>query len=372
MSNSLSKKKLSQKSYNIYLNKLSGNNQKKTFKEKLFDNYKYNIPQFYINNLSQIKGFYNIQVNLKLFNEKYTMLKKILELNKNVLEVPSTNLELNTTKENNFIFKNVDFDKGNDFNYLIKNKKIFKNLSEYRSSMKIYNNNNSNLFIKVINEKIKIKEKKIFVNLYKDFNKFIKKILKYNYSIGLLGYKDIFSIPDDDDDENILKKKNKYILFTKEILNQNLENNNNTENSNILEEVLFNYTNLYNNYSYGKSIIKIKKNIENHCVNFHNLSKTLSEESYSNVYDLLNILIDQEYHLINFLLNFNDIEKYKKILKQDNKIRTNIKRNLANFSSYKDDYMKIIPKSTGNIDMFNIPDYNVEGFFKNNNSLNNN
>ena len=124
-----------------------------------------------------------------------------------------------------------------------------------------------------------------------------------------------------------------------------------------------NYTKLYNSYNYSKKLSQIKLKINEHCNKFHNLSLKLSQKSYSSLYDLLNIIIDQEYHLLNFILNFNDINNYKKILEQDSKIKQFIKRNLLNFSSYKNDYMIVKKSSIDKEDLFEIPNYDVNKFF---------
>ena len=69
------------KIYASYFDKLMGfskNNHKKAFRNEFFDNFKYHIPQFYINNVSYIKGFQSIKSNIEILNKKYDFLKKIL------------------------------------------------------------------------------------------------------------------------------------------------------------------------------------------------------------------------------------------------------------------------------------------------------
>ena len=113
-------------------------------------------------------------------------------------------------------------------------------------------------------------------------------------------------------------------------------------------------------------MLETKKNIEENIIKFHTISLNLSQSSYTNVYDLLNLIIDQEYHLLNFILYFDDLQKFDKILKQDNKIRKYIKRNILNFSSYKDDYMRPVENDEQGLDLFKIPNYDVNSFFKQN------
>jgi len=342
----------------------SNSTHKKSFENKFFKNYEYNIPQFYINNTDNIKGFFTIDTYYKIYQEKYDYLKQIIESNKQFLKIPTKNLNLNLSEDNNLIFKNLSFQKAIDYEYLIKNKEIFKNLREYQGNNYLYKSITSSLFIKIINETLLPKEKKIFLKLYKDFSKIQKTILKYNYSMGIMGYKDIFKTYEDPDNE-LKHKKNKYVLYTHQVLNNNSTTTNINNNTNRLEDALLNYTELYNPYNYSKTIINIKKKISNDLIKLHNLTKTLSNGQFTNVYDLLNLVLDQEYYLINFSLYFNDIEKYKKILQQDIKIRKYIKRNLIHFSSFKDDYMQ--PSSTNNIteNLFSIPSYNPNQFFNN-------
>ena len=124
---------------------------------------------------------------------------------------------------------------------------------------------------------------------------------------------------------------------------KNINVNENNNNYNKLNTSLYDYTNLYQPYNISKILSKIKK-IEEHLHSFYNLSLKLSQNSFTNVFDLLNIILDQEYHIMNFILYFNDIDSFEKILKQDNKIRKYIQRNLMNFSSHKNTYMKPIYK----------------------------
>lgn len=351
-------------SYSSYLNRLNGKNKdnhKKTFQEDLFDNYEFNIPQFYLSNNGFIKGFHNISINYEIFNNKYENLKKILEFNKEIFQVPLTNLNINFSKTNHLIFKNLDFDKAYDFNYLIKNKSIFENLRNYKTNLNIYDKVKSNIFTKIIDEKLEVKEKKIFIKIYKDLIKTMKTILKYNYSMGVMGYSNLFTI-ENNINTNFKKNKDKYVLLTNKLLNRDKINNSKND-TNKLDESLMNYTKLYNSYNYNKKLSKIKLKINEHCSKFHNLSLKLSQKSYSSLYDLLNIIIDQEYHLLNFILNFNDINNYKKILEQDSKIKQYIKRNLLNFSSYKNDYMIVKKSSIDKEDLFEIPNYDVNKFF---------
>ena len=207
--------------------------------------------------------------------------------------------------------------------------------------------------------------------------KYSKLILKYNYSTGLLGYSPIFNLnePDETNLNNNNDSKKYKLMNSKVIFNtstQNKSNKNNT-NSNLnekkkkIDELLIHYTDMYNSYNYNKIISKKKKEIDNLCINYHSISSKLSKKSYTNIFDLLNLLLDQEYYLINFILNLNDIELYKKTLRQDNTIRKYIKRNILNFSSYMDEYKVKAPK-IGEIDMFSIQDYDINTFFKTTNT----
>ena len=183
------------KQYSSFLNRLNGNSKEKNkqkFKNEFFDNFKYNIPQFYINNTSKIRHFHLINSNLTLYNKNYKYLKDLLELNKKSFKIPTTNLNLKCEKEKNVIFENMDFGKAYDINYLIKNKKIFANINTFRKSLNIYRNINSSLFLKVINEKIETKEKLIFSKLYKEISKIYKKLLRINFCVGSMGYKNLF------------------------------------------------------------------------------------------------------------------------------------------------------------------------------------
>lgn len=346
-----------------YLNRLKGetkNKQKESFRKDFFDDYKFNIPQFYLNNENNIKSFHEIKSLINIYNIKYNYLKKILELNKSSLKVPTTNLNLKCNFEDNVIFQHIDFHKSSDFNYLIKNKKIYDNLKEFRTNHNIYKKYKSNIFIKIINDKLTSKEKITITKIYNDLLRTIKSILKYKYVYGILGFRNLFT-----NDNEIKTKKNdiqpnKYILI-KSNMNISLQNNNN--NNNKLDTAIFEYTDLYKPYNISSSITQTKKNIEEHLQKLHNLTLKLSQNNYSNVYDLLNIVLDQEYHLINFILYFSDISLVEKIFKQDNKIRKYIKTNLMNFSSFKDDYFIPHIKSGKDIDLFRIPQYHVKEFF---------
>mgnify|MGYP007000166065 len=79
------------KQYSSFLNRLNGNSKEKNkqkFKNEFFDNFKYNIPQFYINNTSKIRHFHLINSNLTLYNKNYKYLKDLLELNKKSFKIP--------------------------------------------------------------------------------------------------------------------------------------------------------------------------------------------------------------------------------------------------------------------------------------------
>tara|TARA_B110000483_G_C18206288_1_gene547799 strand:- start:7965 stop:9119 length:1155 start_codon:yes stop_codon:yes gene_type:complete len=365
---------------NIYTNRLKSGVDLK----KLVSEFKYFTPQFYLKKKNNIKIFHSIDTNLKLFNKKYEELKNILELNKTYLNLPSTNIKLNFDTDKNIIYKNLDFQKSSDLTYLISNKKIFKNIQEYKTSRNIYDSIKSNIFIKILNDNLKKKDVSIFIHLYKTMLKYSTSILKYNYSTGLLGYSPIFNL-NEPDETNLNNNNNskKYKLMNSKVIfntssknntnsNQNESNKNNT-NSNLnekkkkIDELLIHYTDMYNSYNYNKIISKKKKEIDNLCINYHSISSKLSKKSYTNIFDLLNLLLDQEYYLINFILNLNDIELYKKTLRQDNTIRKYIKRNILNFSSYMDEYKVKAPK-IGEIDMFSIQDYDINTFFKTTNT----
>lgn len=369
---------------NIYTNRLKSG----VVLKKLVPEFKYFTPQFYLKKKNNIKIFHSIDTNLKLFNKKYEELKNILELNKTYLNLSSKNIKLNFDTNNNIIYKNLDFQKSSDLTYLISNKKIFKNIQEYKTSRNIYDSIKSNIFIKILKDNLKKKDVSIFIHLYKTMLKYSTLILKYNYSTGLLGYSPIFNLNEPDEtnlnnNNNSKKYKlmNSKVIFNTPTQNESKPNNikpNNTKpnntNSNLnekkkkIDELLIHYTDMYNSYNYNKIISKKKKEIDDLCINYHSISLKLSQKSkYTNIFDLLNLLLDQEYYLINFILNLNDIELYKKTLRQDNIIRKYIKRNILNFSSYMDEYKVKAPK-IGEIDMFSIQDYDINTFFKTTNT----
>ena len=362
--NNFSKKNRINNTHPSYLNRLKGkskNEHKESFRKDFFDNYKFNIPQFYLNNENNIKGFHEIKSALNIFNIKYNYLKKILELNKSSLKVPTTNLNLKCALEDNVIFQHLDFHKSSDFNYLIKNKKIYDNLKEFRTNHNIYIKHNSNIFIKILNDKLTSKEKITITKIYNDFNKLIKSILKYKYVFGILGFRNLFTNDNEIKTKNNNIQPNKYVLIKPNMINSS----NNNDNNNKLNTAIFEYTDLYKPYNISSSIIETKKNIEEHLHKLHNITLKLSQNNYSNVYDLLNIVLDQEYHLINFILYFTDINSIEKIFKQDNKIRRYIKMNIMNFSSFKDDYFIPRTKNEKDSDLFKIPQYHAKDFFKN-------
>lgn len=349
-----------------YLNRLNGN--KKTFKDKIIKDYKYNIPQYYLpsnNQESIIESFHTIDSDLILFNKKYEQLKTILELNKSTLKIPLSNLKLKCPTDDNLIFQNLDFKQASDSNYLIKNKKIFKNLKEYRVEQKIYKKINDNIFIQVLNDKLNSKEKLIFIRVYKDLHKMVKNLLKAKYSTGVMGFRQLFYTDNGIKNNNNKINENKYILLKS---NSSLKNGNiNKVNKNKkIDDVISEQTDLYLPYDISKVMNETKEKIDSNLLKFHKLSLQLSQNAYTNIYDLLNIVLDQEYHLINFIMYFNDTEIFEKILKQDNKIRKYIKRNIGLYSSYKDDYKRpSIPEGKDD-DMFSIPSYDINKFFNNN------
>jgi hypothetical protein len=342
-----------------YLNRLNGNT---TFKEKIIKDYKYNIPQYYLpdnNQKSRIKSFHTIDSELNLFNKKYEQLKTILELNKSTLKIPLSNLKLKCSIDNNLIFQDVDFKQASDSNYLVKNQKIFKNLKEYRIEKKIYNNIDNNIFIKILTDKLNSKEKLIFVKLYNDLHKIIKKLLKNEYSTGVMGFRQLFYTDNGIKDNNNEINKNKYILVKS---NGNSNNSKLSKNQKI-DNAISDQTDLYLPYDISKVMNETKEKIDTNLLKFHKLSLQLSQDAYTNIYDLLNIVLDQEYHLINFIMYFNDTEIFEKILKQDNKIRKYIKRNIVHYSSYKDDYKRPSIPVDKIEDMFSIPSYDINKFF---------
>lgn len=352
---------------NIFTNKLKNNVKL----ESLVSEYKYFTPQFYLNNKKNIKNFHNIDVSLKMFNKKYHELKKILEFNKQYLNLPIKNINLDFDSNKNIIYKNLDFKKASDLNYLIDNEKnIFQNVKEYRIQQNIYTSYKSSLFIKILDEKIVKKDKTVFIHLYKNMLKHLKIVIKYDYSMGVLGFSPIFNLNDSKVNElNNNNNSKKYILMTSKVSpNINTPETSNKSLNNKkkkIDDLLINYTNLYNSYNYITIIEQNKKNLQELCIKFYNTSLSLEQKSYTNIYNLLNLLLDQEYYLINFIVNFNNIETSKKVLKQDNIIRKYIKRNILNFSSYMDQYKVKITKSD-EIDMFSIQDYDVTSFFKSN------
>lgn len=371
------------------------------FIKKLINDYNYLIPQIYLKQHNDIKTYHNITLQLELFTTKYEQLKKILELNSKTLKIPTNNLNLDLGKNNNIIYKDLGkkkikidilkintnistsslIDTSNVNHLLQESKQILKNFKEYRSIKNIYSHINEKIFIKILNDNLH-KEKTIFIKIYKNFGKHLNHILKYKYSTGILGYGPIFNIGTINNKKNNINtntnnNNNKYVLIKYENENENVSENvnetgsdnktvkiNNSTRMTRLDNALTDYTELYNSYDYSKFIIEIKTKLEEHCKQFHDISLSLSQKSYTNIYELLNLLLDQEYHLINFMLHFRHMSSYETLLKQDVKIRKYIKRNLLNFNSYMDDYSKIIPSSSKNQNLFEIESYSINDFFK--------
>ena len=354
------------KGENIYTNRLKTGIDLK----KLVSEFKYFTPQFYLESKKNIKSFHNIDTNLKLFNKKYEELKNILKLNKTYLNLSSKNIKYNFDTDNNIIYQNLDFQKASDFNYFIANKIIYQNLKEYKINPYIYKKVNKNIFIEILTNNLSKKDASIFNNFYNSMISYSKLILKYNYVLGILGYSPIFNLNKSNETNLNNNEPNKYVLMNSKLKFSNTNTNkpaktklNLNQKKKKIDNLLIYYTDMYNSYDYNKMINNKKKEIQEYCSKFHNVSLKLSQKNYTNIYDLLNLLLDQEYYLINFILNFNDIELYKKTLKQDITIRKYIKRNILNFSSYMNEYKVQTPK-IGEIDMFSIQDYDVNRFFK--------
>ena len=214
-----------------YYNKLIDRSNK-NFK-KLFEEFKkYTIPIFYVSDLNRIKKFNEIKSNFELLESKYFLLKKIFELNKDIFKIPSTNLNLKCAKEDNIIFKHLDFNKCVDYNYLLNNNQIFKNIKEYQRHNNIYTKHSTNLFLKIINNKIKNKNRTQFIKIYQEFNNYNRKIITYPYFLGILSYRELFHIDNGIEDEtNENKKENIYELLKGNIQKEN-ENNINVNNIN--------------------------------------------------------------------------------------------------------------------------------------------
>ena len=354
-----------------YYNKLIDRSNK-NFK-KLFEEFKkYTIPIFYVSDLNRIKKFNEIKSNFELLESKYFLLKKIFELNKDIFKIPSTNLNLKCAKEDNIIFKHLDFNKCVDYNYLLNNNQIFKNIKEYQRHNNIYTKHSTNLFLKIINNKIKNKNRTQFIKIYQEFNNYNRKIITYPYFLGILSYRELFHIDNGIEDEtNENKKENIYELLKGNIQKENENNINvNNINENILtqkmeklDNVIANYTDLYNPYDISESTIKSKKKIEENLVKFHNISLQLSQENYTNVYDLLILLLDQQYYLLSFLLYFTNMKKLQNIYQKDVNIRKLIKRNIMLFDSYKDQYFYSL-EYNNSTSSFKIPGYNPSKFFQ--------
>ena len=348
-----------------YLSRITHKNNKglkNKFKTDYLDKFPYLLPQFYLKSPKYIKDFHEIQSNLELFTLKYDNLKRILDLNKNILKIPSSGINLNCAKENNLIFQHLDFDKAHDYNYLISNKKIYSNLMEFRVSQKLYTNIVQKMFISVLNKKLNSNEIYIFTKLYNDFHSLIKKLFKHNHSLGIMGFRELFHLDIDKKQENQVKKEKYVLIKGKEKINSSTNKNKNER----IEESILNYTKLYDSYNYSKSIHETEEKINKHLSAFHSITLRLSQGNYTNVYDLLNLILEQEYNLILFLLYFNDCEEFRKIYKIDNKNRAFVKRNITLFSSSKDDYMVPVTGSMSNTDLFKINPFDKDKFFEKN------
>ena len=348
-----------------YLSRITHKNNKglkNKFKTDYLDKFPYLLPQFYLKSPKYIKDFHEIQSNLELFTLKYDNLKRILDLNKNILKIPSSGINLNCAKENNLIFQHLDFDKAHDYNYLISNKKIYSNLMEFRVSQKLYTNIVQKMFITVLNKKLNSNEIYIFTKLYNDFHSLIKKLFKHNHSLGIMGFRELFHLDIDKKQENQVKKEKYVLIKGKEKINSSTNKNKNER----IEESILNYTKLYDSYNYSKSIHETEEKINKHLSAFHSITLRLSQGNYTNVYDLLNLILEQEYNLILFLLYFNDCEEFRKIYKVDNKNRAFVKRNITLFSSSKDDYMVPVTGSMSNTDLFKINPFDKDKFFEKN------
>jgi len=357
MSNNLSSKNLKEP----YLNYLKSD----VFNKKFIDKCDFLLPQFLLKDSKDIQSYYKIKLNVDNFKQSYKNLKEFLKNNEYYLLQDVNNLELDLSIKNNILLSKL----GNksktsllNINPFDEKKGFILGLKEFKKKKVLYTSVNSSLFLKILNDSMKSDERYIFVKFYNYFNDFKNTLLKFRNVIGVMAFKPLFNIGIN---SSLSNKKNNSNDISYVLLNN--ENNNTSKNIN---QFMDQYKRFYEPYNYKASL----KDVENKVLEKYKLyvecAQNLDTKKYKNLYELLILIVDMEYYLVQILLHYQLLFNLEMLYKQDVQIKSYITRNMLNFETFSGSFKSMFSSGLPSSKSLTIPSYSFSEFFNNKNNKN--
>lgn len=398
----------------VYDNKFLEYLTEKNVFNNLIKEYQLFIPSFYFNspdfipptpdtNNKTITNYFKIKFYLKAYLQNITNILNIIKLN----EFDLKSVEINEIKMKRYNFSENIFnfhleDTGNIFFkndrlfldeiFKIKlidkgytTKKIFLksslntkrkniNLNNFILNKNVFNKFKFPLYIAFLSDNYtgSLDNKKYYLRLFKNHQKFITNLFKNHSLIGISSFSPLFEIIEDssknnnsNNNNNNSKEKNNKKIF--KIIGSNTTStlNLNNKNDKFYENIPENST-LYQTYDISNILEKkIEKNNEYFKL-FYDIMKNISNRKYDNLYDYIINSLVLEQNLILFITSWIEKETFQKLFKLDNLIKGDIYKNINLFMQYYNTF-KVNESNINSIsnekDVFK--PVNFDNFFKN-------
>lgn len=307
-------------------------------------------PEYYLK--KNIKTFYDIKIAYHNFIQTFEELKIFLKLNKEFLNVNTTQLDINMSIENNILFQN-EFQKGS--NIFKRSDLVHKNLKEYCDKKQIFVSSNTSLFYSLFDQSMKEKDSVVFVKFLKLFDKMKNKLIRSSENIGLLSYEPIFRIGKSPPKKINNKNNLTYVLLGNDYYNSNQNTN--------LDDYMETYKKVYQTYNYKQDVQFIKNIIETNYNKYKSLSIQLSQDSSESLYHLLINLLELEFTLITLLLHYNNLFSFDMMFSQDVQIKDYITKNMTSFENFSDTFSGDQQSLSSMKNSLTLKPFNVLDFF---------
>lgn len=357
MSNNLSFKNIKEP----YLNYLKSD----VFNKKFIDKCDFLLPQFLLKDSKDIQSYYKVKLNVENFNQSYKNLKEFLKNNEYYLLKDVNNLELDLSIKNNILLSKIKSKISLSYiNPFDQKKSFILGLKDFKKKKVLYTSVNSSLFLKILNDSMKSEERYIFIKFYNYFNDLKNTLLKFKNVIGVMAFKPLFNIGINSSLSN--KKNNSndisYVLLNNP--NNNISNNTSSKNIN---QFMDQYKRFYEPYNYKSSLKDVENKVLENYKLYVECAQNLDTKKYKNLYELLIIIVDMEYYLVQILLHYQLLFNLEMLYKQDVQIKSYITRNMLNFETFSGSFKSMFSSGLPTSKSLTIPPYSFNEFFEKNN-----
>ena len=333
------------------------------FNKKFIEKCNFLLPQFLLKDPKNIQSYYKVKLNVENFKQSYKNLKEFLKNNEHYLLANVNNLDLDLSIKNNILLSKLGKSGLKSKNPFEEKKGFILGLKEFKKKKVLYRYVNTSLFLKVLNDFLKSEDRYIFVKFYSYFNGLKNKILKFRNIIGIMCYQPLFNVNTHLSSSSKKKDSNKinYVL-----LNNNVNNINHNKSSKNINQLMDQYKRFYEPYNYKASLKIIESKVLENYKLYVECSEKLDKKNYKNLFELLILIVDMEYYLIQILLHYQLLFNLEMLYKQDVQIKSYITRNMLNFETFSSSFNSVFSTGLPSSKSLTIPDYSFNSFFNEN------